>query len=106
MHGVVRWLSVGAAAAAALLVIFWTATMHEESPSEANVAAAETDVDGSGSVDILDAFALARTLNAAQPVRTEWDITGDGIVNRNDVDAVAVQRLAKRLDVAADDSDV
>jgi hypothetical protein len=61
------------------------------------------DIDRNGRVDILDAFKLARQIESAG--RTEanlslreqgWDMNGDGLVNRNDVDLVA--SAAVRLD--------
>lgn len=60
---------------------------------------ARADFDGSGRVDILDAFALARRLesgrgNAADPA---FDLNGDGRVDRRDVDlaALAAVRLER-----------
>ncbi|HYC56884.1 MAG TPA: dockerin type I domain-containing protein [Candidatus Binatia bacterium] len=47
---------------------------------------AATDVNGDGSFDILDAFALARALPAPAP---SGDINGDGTADRRDVDEVA-----------------
>ncbi|HWL92171.1 MAG TPA: dockerin type I domain-containing protein, partial [Phycisphaerae bacterium] len=48
------------------------------------------DVDGSGRVDILDAFVLARRIDGGAGVSESFDLTGDGQVNRFDVDAVAM----------------
>jgi len=101
VRGVVRWLSVGAAAAAALLVVLWGASLFDKHPDHAKRAASPReaiagDVDASGEVDILDAFALARTLEEAGTPRREWDLTGDGIVNRDDVDAVAMSAVRLR----------
>jgi hypothetical protein len=51
----------------------------------------QADVDHSGQVDILDAFALARRLqqgSAAGP-----DVNGDGLVNKADVEAIAAQAV-------------
>ena len=61
---------------------------------ETQTARAE-DVDGSGRVDILDAFALARTLSRGGRVEPELDFTHDGRVDRADVDHVA--QLAVRI---------
>jgi hypothetical protein len=87
VRSVVRWLSTAAAAAAVLLVVFWAASLHER---------ILCDIDTSGRVDILDAFALARALEAKNPTRREWDVNGDGVVNRGDVDAIAMS--AVRID--------
>jgi hypothetical protein len=39
-------------------------------------------------VDILDAFTMARVVDAGEAAPAEWDLTGDGRVNRADVSAV------------------
>ena len=97
VRSVVRWLSVGAAAAAALLVVFWSTSVHHAPPPEVVVSAAIVgDVDASGEVDILDAFALARKLEDAEPLPGEWDLNADGEVNRKDVDAVAYAAVSLR----------
>jgi hypothetical protein len=54
------------------------------------------DIDGSGRVDILDAFKLARHIKSSARPDKKWDINHDGRVNRADVDAVAF--TAVRLD--------
>ncbi|MHC4664845.1 MAG: dockerin type I domain-containing protein [Planctomycetota bacterium] len=59
-------------------------------------AACEVDVDGSGRVDILDAFKLARYIKSTDRPEMKWDINGDGLVNRKDVDVLAF--AAVRLD--------
>jgi hypothetical protein len=43
-----------------------------------------------GRVTILDAFALARHLKAGDAVQAEWDMNHDGVVDRRDVDALAM----------------
>ena len=55
------------------------------------------DIDGSGRVDILDAFALARHLKRGRLVEADLDINQDGRLDRVDVDAVAM--AAVRLPV-------
>jgi hypothetical protein len=47
------------------------------------------DLDGSGGVDIVDAYLLAKRLQAAEDLGAELDLTGDGKVDDADVDAVA-----------------
>jgi hypothetical protein len=53
------------------------------------------DVDASGRIDILDAFALARMIErgaiGAQPAH---DVNGDGAVDRADVDAIAMEAVS------------
>jgi hypothetical protein len=54
------WLTAAAAAAVVIAVFAATTFRHEAAPPAARVAASADDVDGSGQVDVLDAFALAR----------------------------------------------
>ena len=65
-------------------------------PRWAASAAAATDIDRNGCVDILDAFKLARHIESAEVREAKWDINGDGLVDRADVDVVAF--AAVRLD--------
>jgi hypothetical protein len=51
------------------------------------------DVNRDGRVDVLDAFALARALEAGGG-RREWDLNRDGAVDDRDVDAVALAAVA------------
>jgi hypothetical protein len=57
------WLSAAAAATVAIVVFATMTLRHEAAPPAARLA---DDVDGSGQVDVLDAFALARR-NAPHP---------------------------------------
>ena len=75
-----RWLPP--AAAAALLV--WLAFGHRAIPG---------DLDGNGRIDILDAFALARRIEAGEGMDRALDVTGEGIVDRRDVDALAARAV-------------
>ncbi len=83
----VRWGVAGVAAAAVLLaVILW--------PGLRWVPAGRGDIDGNGRVDILDAFTLARNIEAPDGVKKEWDLNGDGVVDRTDVDTVALAAVS------------
>jgi len=95
-----RWLrwSVPAAAAAAILVgisLWWfpggtgPRMAQNVSPQIALEGSSQADIDQNGKVDILDAFILARHIEAKQPVERTWDLNGDGLVDRRDVDAAA-----------------
>ena len=88
-----RWAGTAAAAAAVIIFAF----------SQLDHPIAQADIDRSGRVDILDALKLARHIESADRGETSlslrgqgWDINGDGVVNRNDVDLVAY--AAVRLD--------
>lgn len=67
------------------------------------IAKAQVDIDRNGRVDILDAFKLARHVESTDRTETNlslrkqgWDINGDGVVNSDDVDLIAL--AAVRLD--------
>jgi hypothetical protein len=98
----IRWIAAGAAAAAVVLVLAslsWRGMQFSPRPEPAGAApaaAAAEDVDGNGRVDILDAFALARHVEAGEQVRSQWDVTGDGAVNREDVDRIALAAVDLR----------
>lgn len=79
-----RWL----AAAAALVIGLFVVRPWERSSYE-NLRA---DLDRSGRVDVLDAFLLARKL-AAGTAGPEFDLNGDGVVDRRDVDLAANQAV-------------
>ncbi len=96
-----RWVSLWKVAAAAAVVIFAFSLDLTEEPAPtvdyADVAkAGAVDFDRNGRVDILDAFKLARQIELASNTEIGWDINGDGLVNRADVDVVAM--AAVRLD--------
>ena len=81
-----RWLPLAAAA----LFLVWLALRGGALPG---------DVDGNGRVDILDAFALTRMLESGTTPDRRLDLTGDGMVDRRDVQVIA--RRAVALDGAA-----
>jgi hypothetical protein len=58
---------------------------------------AHEDVNPDGQVDILDAFALARQIQAGGTIDRRYDINGDGVVDWRDVEAIAARavRLGK-----------
>ena len=88
----VRRLAAIAAAAAAIMVALVLGLPGRRSAVTRTAPAAAVagyDVDGSGRVDILDAFAVAKSVAAASPARA-YDFTGDGVVDARDVDAVAM----------------
>jgi len=61
-------------------------------PSRASVFAHE-DVNHDGYVDILDAFALARQVQAGQTAGSQLDLNGDGVVDDHDVAIIAKQAV-------------
>ena len=103
-----RWIGLWRIAAAAAVVIFaFSLDLTKKSVPTTErpvfVKVQAIDIDRNGRVDILDAFKLARQIESAGLTKTSlslqkqgWDINGDGLVNRNDVDLVAL--AAVRLD--------
>jgi hypothetical protein len=77
--------TIGSVAAAAMLLLGWMLWPVQPKPAAqvASIIASPMDLDGSGRVDILDAYALARQLPNGR------DVNGDGKVDQADVDAIA-----------------
>lgn len=96
-----RWAawSVGTLIAAALLVAIvpWN-PQEPENPTVASAVRLEAgdqmesllrgDIDRNGTVNILDAYAMARNIEQGQ-ARPEWDQNGDGTTDRDDIDLIA-----------------
>lgn len=57
------------------------------------VGAPSNDIDGNGLINILDAFAMARTVEANNADGVRWDQNGDGRLNQEDVNFVALQAV-------------
>jgi hypothetical protein len=108
---ILRLTPIAAAAAAVfVLAVVWPALTRSHSnpgqsaESDALVSAptASPDVTPNGAVaeasepahagriTILNAFALARHLKAGDPLQPEWDANRDGVVDRRDVDTLAM----------------
>ena len=83
--------TVGAAAAVAAVVVLSVFIVR---PSPPRLATVSEDVNGDGLVDIRDALALARAIDAGSA--TAHDVNHDGVTDRRDVDAIALS--AVRLD--------
>jgi hypothetical protein len=78
------WLAATAAAALVLATLFVTRTRGP---------LAREDFDRNGRVDVLDAFRLARALERGEPVPPAFDLDGDGVIDRRDVDLVAARAV-------------
>ena len=88
----------GAAAAAVLIAAaLIPAVHHTRGPARPAVAQHAHDVTGDGVVDIRDALALRRSIDAGGA--NARDVNGDGAIDQRDVDAVAM--TAVRLDRGA-----
>lgn len=91
------WWPAAGAVAAAIALAFWLGQQAgpvASGPSVPAVVAAHKDIDGSGRVDILDAFALARKIEAGHGTDSNWDVNGDGVVDQEDVDAIAAAAVS------------
>ena len=96
-----RWVGLWKVAATAAVVVFaFSLNLTNKSRQTIQYSglakAGAVDFDRNGRVDILDAFKLARQIELASNAGTNLDINGDGLVNRGDVDTVAL--AAVRLD--------
>jgi hypothetical protein len=89
------WIAAAAAVVAlGTAGVLWRAAATPAPAAEAPARAASADdVNRDGRVDVLDAFALARAVEAGAG-RPEWDRNRDGAVDRADVDAVALAAVA------------
>jgi hypothetical protein len=92
-HPAFRW-AAGTAAAAGLALAVWVGAVLIRTPVATEMAsmsapAVPGDLDRSGRVNILDAFALARQLDSGLPPAA-GDFNGDGRIDRADVDAIAM----------------
>ena len=92
---VLRFAVPLAAAAAIVLAVFVADPFGwiSKKPSNVFAAVAAEDIDRNGTVNILDAFALARRVDAKQS-DDQWDINRDGEVNRLDVDRIAMAAVS------------
>ena len=95
----IHWAWRIAAAAAVIIFAFSLDLTQQTGPVTDSISLNETqvaDIDRNGRVDILDAFKLARHIESAGLAETKWDVNGDGLIDRSDVDTVAF--AAVRLD--------
>lgn len=94
--------SVCAAVAVAVIIIgflFLDPSRNADMDRSIEPAAVRMDINKDGTVDVLDAFNLARQLKANEPIRMEWDINSDGTVDRQDVDQVAFAAVRLKEEV-------
>ncbi len=84
-----------AAAAASLALVVWIGALLRSpgsTPQETTLVAIPNDLDHNGRVDILDAFHLARQLDA-DITPTAGDMNTDGRIDRADVEAIAMKAV-------------
>ena len=87
-----RWVGASAAAAAAIVIVALNLRHDRAAPP-----AVAGDVDRNGSVNILDAFALAKKIQGPRGAVAPWeDVNRDGVLDQRDVDQVAQQAVRLR----------
>lgn len=103
---IVRWTAGFAAAAAVTLAVLlaWPddapradqRSLADAADDDATPTAPAQpgDLDGNHTINIIDAYRLARLIEAGSATNTVHDINGDGMVDRRDVDAIARQAVA------------
>jgi hypothetical protein len=107
---VLRW--AGSVAAAAAVLVFAFVLTQSRIGREPEFSAMrvysfaeksgglEGDIDMNGEVNILDAFKLAKGIEAGTEGDLRWDINGDGMVDRRDVDSVAYAAVRLKREVS------
>jgi predicted anti-sigma-YlaC factor YlaD len=89
-----RWLLAGSTSAlVAAAAILFLLLRPANSITPTGESFSSTDINRDHQVDILDAFALARIVEAGLPTASEWDFNADNSVDRADVDWVALQAV-------------
>lgn len=99
-HRIIRRIGIVAATAAVIILAFSLDLSRKPRQGTPVTYFAETksaDIDRSGRVDILDAFKLARQIKSVADIDTSFDMNGDGLVNRDDVDIVAMAAVTLPL---------
>jgi len=91
-----RWAVAAAAAACVLIAIsILTGPSRRSATREVRAPAhAAKDFDGNGRVDIVDAYQLARRLKEGGRPGKVWDLNGDGNVDGDDVDQLAMTAVS------------
>lgn len=89
MRLVARWGTGLAAAVAAMIVI--AISIHHPTPQK---SLAKGDVNGDGTVNIVDALSLAKHLANHDAIEKRWDLNGDGVVDQKDIDALAMKAVS------------
>ncbi len=92
---VLLWLAPAVAAAAVAALVLWPRAESAPARKVAVAPARAGDVNGDGRVDVRDAYALARALDrGGAQSQASWDVTGDGLVDRGDVDWIAMAAVS------------
>lgn len=84
------WAVAAVVALTGVVIIRFIAPQKQSATQQ--VAVVPGDVDANGRVDILDAFQLAREIEAGNT--SNGDINGDGLIDLRDVDAIAMRAVS------------
>ncbi len=98
----IRWAAAGGAIAAVLVMSVSLFRSQYAPPTHVAVDSVrrDGDADGNASIDIRDALALARKVEAGSAAWTRWDdVNGDKVIDRKDVDAIAMMAVSLRAEV-------
>ena len=98
----IRWAGAGAAVAAVLVVSVQLFRSQPVAPTRVagDFVQRDGDADGNATVDIRDALALARKVEAGNATWTRWeDLNGDKLIDRKDVDAIAMMVVRLNAEV-------
>ena len=98
----ITWVAWSSGTLAAAVLLFALIPSTPETPQSRSVSsfASEAagsslenllrgDIDNSGEINILDAFALARQIESGSNELPMWDQNGDGITDRTDINLIA-----------------
>jgi len=81
-----RWLGTITSVAAAAIIAM-VLFVHLSPPPQR--MALMGDFNHDGHVDILDAYALAKSIASGKKLDAEWDLNHDGVIDQKDVDWIA-----------------
>jgi len=99
MRLIARWGTGLAAAVAAMIVI--AISLHHTAPTK---SLAKGDVNGDGTINIVDALALAKHLANHDATEKGWDLNGDGVVDQKDIDTLAMNAVSLKQPAVARNS--
>ncbi len=88
-----RWLMPAAAVAAAVIMVVALPNLRTADEATPGTALAG-DVNGDGTVNIVDALVLARRVESGAEAALRWDLNGDENVDRGDVEQVALAAVS------------
>jgi len=98
----IPWAGAAAAVAAVLVVSMQLFRSQPAAPTRVagDFVQRDGDADGNATVDIRDALALARKVEAGNATWTRWeDVNRDKIIDRRDVDAIAMMAVSLNAEV-------